>query len=590
MKNRLLKRIYELTKPHLKIFILVIFLSFIVNALAAARPILIKTVIDEFMQNKVSSKELIVLGKEFLVSVEIIGIVYIIITILQNVFDFFAMKYAAVAGEKVINSTRTKIFEFVQRTNVKFHDKTSSGKLFVRITSNTEDLTVFFQDVLIVLFQDIFYIVIISIIMLSISVRLTIISYVFVLLATEISWWLQKKVSKRYNEAKTIRTKLNTFLAEAIYGAKTIKIFNMQKKIKKENQKLASNLKNKKSEIGKYSGPIFSSIHFLNIIAIATVLWAIIKKLFGVDIAIGEIYIFVTYINELFEPIGRTIENIESIQEAASSLNKIEDLIEQEEYLEDFEKGKDLKNVKGKVEFKNVWFKYNDDDENWVLKDISFTIEPKETIALVGKTGAGKTTIINLINRFYEIQKGEILIDGVNIKDINLSSLRRHIGNILQDPFIFSGTIKKNIELYNELSDDKINEAVDLALARNFVDSLPNGIYQEILERGENLSVGQKQLIAFARIFALNPDIFILDEATANIDTSTEELIQKSIDKLSKEKTAIFIAHRLATIVNVDKILVLENGEIIEQGTHDELVEAGGYYSKLYKSYYESLR
>ena len=204
-------------------------------------------------------------------------------------------------------------------------------------------------------------------------------------------------------------------------------------------------------------------------------------------------------------------------------------------------------------------------------------------------TFAGKTTIINLVNRFYEIQKGEILLDGVNIKDINLSSLRKHIGNVLQDPFIFSGTIKENIELYNDMSEEYVNEAIDLASARDFVDSLQNGIYEKANERGENFSVGQKQLIAFARIFALNPDIFILDEATANIDTSTEKLIQKSIDKLSKEKTAIFIAHRLSTIVNVDKILVLKDGEIIEQGTHKELIDMQGYYSNLYNSYYESL-
>ena len=282
------------------------------------------------------------------------------------------------------------------------------------------------------------------------------------------------------------------------------------------------------------------------------------------------------------------MENVEGFQEAIVSLNRISDLIEQEEFLEDYDSGIELKDVKGKVEFKHVWFKYNDNDENWILKDINFTIEPTETIALVGKTGAGKTTITNLVNRFYEIQKGEILIDGINIKDININSLRSHIGNILQEPFIFSGSVKDNIKLYKNITDEDVEKAVDLALARNFVNSLPNGIETEAVERGENFSVGQKQLIAFARIFALNPDIFILDEATANIDTNTEKLIQKSINKLSKEKTAIFIAHRLSTIVNVDKILVLKDGEIIEQGKHEELLKQNGYYANLYNSYYES--
>ena len=273
---------------------------------------------------------------------------------------------------------------------------------------------------------------------------------------------------------------------------------------------------------------------------------------------------------------------MEGVQQAVVSLNKIYELLEQKGFIEDYNSGIELKDVKGKIEFKHVWFKYNDNDENWILKDINFTIEPTQTIALVGKTGAGKTTITNLVNRFYEIQKGEILIDGINIKNIKLKSLRSHIGNILQEPFIFSGSIRDNIKLYNDITDEKVEEAVDLALARNFINSMPNGIETEAVERGENFSVGQKQLIAFARIFALNPDIFILDEATANIDTNTEKLIQKSINKLSKEKTAIFIAHRLSTIVNVDKILVLKDGEIVEQGNHQELLSQNGYYANLY--------
>ena len=248
--------------------------------------------------------------------------------------------------------------------------------------------------------------------------------------------------------------------------------------------------------------------------------------------------------------------------------------------------GKSLKNVIGKLEFRNVWFAYK--GENWVLKNISFVIEPGETIALVGKTGAGKTTIINLVNRFYEIQKGEILLDGVNINEYKLKDLRKRVGIVLQDPFIFYGSIKDNVKLHKKITDSKVKEAIRLASAESFVDSQTNGINELAQERGENFSAGQKQLIAFARIFAHNPDIFILDEATANIDTNSERLIQKSINVLSKEKTAIFIAHRLATIVNVDKILVLKDGEVIEEGKHSELLELGGYYSKLYSAYYQS--
>ena len=271
-----------------------------------------------------------------------------------------------------------------------------------------------------------------------------------------------------------------------------------------------------------------------------------------------------------------------------SSIDKIYEILEHDEYLEDDKSGIDLKEVKGKIEFKHVWFAY--EKENWILKDVSFTINPGESIALVGKTGSGKTTITNLINRFYKIQKGEILLDGININDINLKSLRKNIGTILQDPFIFAKSIKDNIKLYSDISDERVEEAVKLASATDFINSLNNGLDEIASERGNSYSAGQKQLIAFARIFAQNPSIFILDEATANIDTTTEELIQKSVDKISAEKTSIFIAHRLSTIVNVDKIIVLDHGKIIEQGSHNELLVKDGYYAKLYNAYYNSLK
>ncbi len=323
-------------------------------------------------------------------------------------------------------------------------------------------------------------------------------------------------------------------------------------------------------------------------LGVSIIVWASINHFVGEAIDVGLIYVFITYTKQIFEPINRLVENFETIQEALVSINKIYDILEHKEYLENFETGKTLEDVKGKIEFKNVWFAYEKD--NWVLKDISFTIEAGQSVALVGKTGSGKTTITNLINRFYEIQKGEILLDGVNIKEINLRSLREKIGIILQDPFVFARSIKDNIQLNRKFSDEYIMETIELASAEEFVESLPNGIEEISHERGNSYSSGQKQLLAFARIFAHNPSIFILDEATANIDTKTEELIQKSVDKISKEKTSIFIAHRLSTIVNVDKIIVLNQGEIIEEGSHNKLVsKTDGYYSRLYNAYYNGL-
>ena len=310
-------------------------------------------------------------------------------------------------------------------------------------------------------------------------------------------------------------------------------------------------------------------------------------KWFGIQIEVGVLYVFITYIKQIFEPINRIIENIETVQDSFVSIDKIYEILDHKEYLEDLEKGEKLEEIKGKIEFKNVWFAY--EDENWVLKDVSFVIEPGQSIALVGKTGSGKTTITNLINRFYEIQKGEILIDGKNIKEINIHSLRQKIGTILQDPFIFAKSVRENIELNKKIEDEELEKAIEFASAEEFIHSLPKGLDEIAKEQGSSYSAGQKQLIAFARIFAHNPSIFILDEATANIDTNTEQLIQKSIDEISKNKTSIFIAHRLSTIVNVDKIIVLDHGTIIEQGNHTQLLKTGGYYSKLYQAYYTSL-
>lgn len=577
-----IKRFYDLAKPYLKWFILIIILAITENLLSASRPLIIKTIIDQFMQNNLLEKSIEILGKNVVTNVVYIGLVYITIVLIESITNFIVVKLTAHTGENILNDIREKLYIFSQKTNVSFHDKTPAGKLYARITGDTEDIGIFFQDVLINLFSDTTYVIVVFIIMIRINWKLTITSTVILIFSLIGMCYFVKKANLFFKKEKKLKTKLNTFLSEIIYGSRTIKIFNIQNTIKEKERSLSDELEKTSSKTALIDAPAHQIIKLGLDITIATIVAFGIKNIWQINIQAGEIYVFITFIRQLFEPILKTVENVEGVQQAVVSLNKIYELLEQKGFIEDYNSGIELKDVKGKIEFKHVWFKYNDNDENWILKDINFTIEPTQTIALVGKTGAGKTTITNLVNRFYEIQKGEILIDGINIKNIKLKSLRSHIGNILQEPFIFSGSIRDNIKLYNDITDEKVEEAVDLALARNFINSMPNGIETEAVERGENFSVGQKQLIAFARIFALNPDIFILDEATANIDTNTEKLIQKSINKLSKEKTAIFIAHRLSTIVNVDKILVLKDGEIVEQGNHQELLSQNGYYANLY--------
>lgn len=579
MKNKTIQRTYKMAKPHTKTIIIVSILSLLIAVAEIAKPYIVEIIIDDYLVQGIYQKGIFTIG--------MLGTIYIGIVILGNIIDFVATTTTNMMGEKVIYDMRNKLFKYIQYANITFHDKTSAGKLFVRITNDIEDIATLFKEVIATFIKDLVIIITIMVVMLYINFKLGLIALSVVPLILITSYTLTMILNKMEYKAKTFRTHLNTFFAESIYGAKLIKIFNIQNEKQKECEDTARAFCNAKSKEGMIHALLPALMTILENLSIAVITWACVYHWFGIYLEVGFIYAFVTYIKNLFEPITRTVENIEIVQEALVSINKVYDILDEKEYLENLESGKVLEEVKGKIEFKNVWFSY--DDKNWVLKDVSFVIEPGESVAFVGKTGSGKTTITNLINRFYNIQKGEILLDGMNIQDINIRSLREHIGIILQDPFIFADTIKENVRLNLPINDEDVEKAIKLASADEFVNNLPNGMEEVAKERGSSYSAGQKQLIAFARVFAHNPDIFILDEATANIDTYTESLIQKSIDKISQNKTSIFIAHRLSTIVNVDKIIVLMNGEIVEQGNHNQLVAAGGYYSKLYNSYYESL-
>lgn len=579
-KNTTISRVIEMAKPHKKTIIIVTLLSLLINIGELIKPYLIKIVIDDYISFGILKKGLVTIG--------MIGASYIGIVIIGNILDFIASTTTNMMGEEILYTLRNKLFKYTQYANISFHDRTPAGKLFVRITNDVEDVSTLFKDVITTFFKDMILIVAIIAIMVYFSAKLSLLAFIVIPFVIIFSVVLTKILNKIYSKAKVIKTKLNTFLAESIYGSRLIKIFNIQREKQQECENLTHAFRNSRLPGGIIEGLLPALMTILENLSICIIIWATLGGVLKDAVDVGLIYVFITYIKQLFEPITRTIDNIETVQEAFVSINKIYNILDHKEYLEDLDTGTELTNVKGKIEFKNVWFSY--DNEKWVLKNISFTIEPGQSIALVGKTGCGKTTITNLINRFYEIQKGEILLDGVNIKNINKRSLRQHIGIILQDPFIFARSIKNNIKLNNSnVTEDDIVDSISLSSAEDFVSSLPNGIDEIAKERGASFSAGQKQLLAFARIFAHNPSIFVLDEATANIDTHTEGLIQKSIDTISKEKTSIFIAHRLATIVNVDKIIVLDAGEIVEIGNHIDLLKTGGYYSKLYNSYYASL-
>lgn len=579
MKSKTFGRFKKMIKPYKKTIIVVTLMALFIDVCELIKPLFVKEVMEKYLPNKVFVQNGISIGMIFAA--------YLGIVIIGNIVDYINRIITSKMGEDVVFYLREKLYKYIEKSNISFHDKTPSGKLFVRVINDTEDVYSLFSEVVTTLAKDVIIIIGLLGIMIYLSVKLSTVNLVIVPLIIIFSVVISKALNKIYTKSKEARTVLNTFLAESIYGIKLIKIFNRQKEKQEECEKYTKAHRDTAKGLGFLYGILPATMELIKNLGTVLIVLFCVNKWMGVNLDPSIVYLFISYINKIFDPINRIVENMEVVEDAMSSVDKIYEILEHDEFIEDMDSGIQLKDVKGKIEFKNVWFAY--EKENWVLKDISFTIEPGESIALVGKTGSGKTTITNLINRFYTIQKGQILLDGVDIYKINLKSLRNSIGTILQDPFIFAKSIKDNIKLYSDVSDEKVEESVELASATEFVNSLNNGLDEIAPERGSSYSAGQKQLIAFSRIFAKNPSIFILDEATANVDTKTEGFIQESIDKISADRTSIFIAHRLATIVNVDKIVVLNQGQIIEQGNHKSLVEAGGYYSELYNAYYNSL-
>jgi ATP-binding cassette subfamily B protein len=458
-------------------------------------------------------------------------------------------------------------------------DKNSSGRLITRATNDVEALSEMYTDVIINLFKDVFLLIGIVYAMVTLNLKLALISFSVVPVMFFIVFLLKKKIKDNFTNMKSLIGRINGFMAESISGMKVIQIFQGEKEKKQQFLKLNDDyfdttlFQVRLNSILRPAADIFQSL------AVAIIIWYGMGKIAGKTLEIGVLYAFTTYIKQFFSPISDLADNYTTIQSALVSADRIFELLDEEDTLEDLDKGLKMDVMEGDIEFRNVWFAYNDDD--WVLKDISFTINKGEMAAFVGETGSGKTTIINLISGFYDIQKGEILIDGVNIREISKKALRRNISVVLQDVFLFSGDIRMNIALNDTIEDKVINESLKTSYASDFVNSLGGGLDHPVMERGSTFSSGQKQLLAFSRALAHEPSIFVLDEATANIDTHTEKLIQKAIDNVITNTTTIVIAHRLSTIRNSDKIIVLKNGSIVEIGSHNELVTQNGYYKKL---------
>ena len=510
------------------------------------------------------------------------AIVYFVIGILSQVFRFIQAMILQHSGQKIVYDMRMEVFSHIENMSQNQFNEMPVGSLVTRVASYTANMSDLFTNTIVNVLRNLLTVVLVYAYMYFISLELALIMLIFVVIIF-ISSLIFSRIAKRlFRQERAYLSDLNTFLNENLSGMKLIQIFNQEQRKLEEFDKLNERYRAARTKV-TYAFAIYRPfITLLYIFAVATTFGA------GLALALAAeaIVSFYMYLSNFFNPIQNLADQVNNIQRALTASERLINLLDVAPEVLDSEDSIEIDNFVGEIEFKNVWFAYN--GENWILKDVSFKIKPGETCAFVGATGAGKTTILSLIVRNYEIQKGQILIDGVDIKKIKMHSLRRGIGQMLQDVFMFSGSIKTNITLHDDsFTNEEIKETCDYVNASSFIEKLENGVEQEVIERGENFSQGQRQLLSFARTVIHKPQILILDEATANIDTETEVLIQESLEKIKNIGTMLVVAHRLSTIQHADQIIVLQNGEIIERGNHQELLRNKGYYYKLYQLQFE---
>lgn len=485
-------------------------------------------------------------------------------------------------GQNIILQIRKDLYRHIQSLGSRYFDITPVGKLVTRVTNDVEALNEMYSGILVQLFRNIVKIVGLAGVMLVLDVRLAAISFVLMPLVIGLTVLCQKIARNIYRLYRTRLTDINTFLSEHLSGMKIIQIFGRQeRKFEEFHDKNTKLYKAFYREMLMYA--VFRPlIYILSILSLMIVLWFGSRNVFDEIISVGTLYIFSNYIRSFFDPIQELAEQFSTLQSSIASAEKIFTVMDEDEFIPEVENPKQPDKIIGKIEFDHVWFAY--DGENYVLKDVSFVINPGEKVAFVGATGAGKSSILNLIGRYYDIQKGHIYIDGIDIRQLSKKKLRSAIGQMQQDVFIFEGDVAYNIRLNDDaITDAQVKAAAEYVNASHFIEKLPHGYHEPVTERGATFSAGERQLLSFARTLAHNPSILVMDEATANIDTETEILIQEALEKLMDGRTTIMVAHRLSTIQHADCIMVMHKGRICERGTHRELLEQDGIYRKLYE-------
>jgi ATP-binding cassette subfamily B protein len=566
---KVLRQLYTYVKPYQKQFYFLVFLTLALAILAPTRPYLIQIAIDEH----------VAVGD----AAGLLQIIYILVglMIVQAFAQWAHTYYSGWIGQVIIKDIRVRLYKHLLKLRLQFFDNTPIGRLVTRNVSDIETLADVFSEGLAAIIGDLLQIVTILGVMFYIDWKLTLVSLSTLPLLIISTYVFKEKIKVTFNDVRNAVANLNSFLQEHITGMTIVQLFNREKREFDKFKEI-----NREHRAAHIRSVLYYSVYFpvaeiIQAIGIGLVVWYGAVGVLGMDLQIGILISFIMYLQLFFRPIRMIADRFNTLQMGVVSSSRIFKLLASSEHIAN-EGSFSPEKVQGNVRLDQVWFAYKEED--YVLKNISFEVKKGQTIALVGATGAGKSSIINLISRFYEINKGSITIDGTNIQDFELSALRKHIGVVLQDVFLFSSSIYQNITLGNpNITKEQVLAAAELVGASKFIEKLPGGLEYNVMERGATLSVGQRQLISFVRAMVYNPEILILDEATSSVDSETEELIQESIEKMMQGRTSIVIAHRLSTIQKADQILVLNKGEIVETGTHQSLLEKGGYYTQLHQ-------
>lgn len=508
------------------------------------------------------------------------GGLYALMLLLGFVFNASNTWILQNIGQSIIYRMREEVFVHIHSLSVNFFNTQPVGKLVTRVSNDTEAVNELFSQILAKLFKNSVKIIGFAVVMLSIDVRMALYSFILIPFVTGLTFFFRYMSRKAYRLTRTRITELNTFLSEHISGMKLIQIFAREREKYQEFEDKSEQLFRANWREVMTFAVFRPSIYMLSVFAMVIVIGQGSASVLAGTVSLGTLFVFINYISSFFEPIQELAEQFGTLQSSLASAEKIFSILDEKPEIVNPAEPREI-TIQGRIEFRHVWFAYEKDD--YILKDVSFCIEPGEKVAFVGATGAGKSSILNLIGRYYDVQRGEILIDGVDIREIDKDTLRRAIGQVQQDVFIFTGDVKGNISLDNEeITREEIERAARIVNADSFINKMPDGYDEPVTERGSTLSAGQRQLLSFARTLAYQPTILVLDEATANIDTETESLITQALEKLMEGRTTIMVAHRLSTIQHADKIIVMHKGEIRESGSHQELLQLGGMYKKLY--------